>query len=211
MSTPKTVKQLVKDISALSSTLLDAVPRGSKDDNIWSVMNTNEGDSLLHEMFNCQFDALFGEDCHDPGGHLHHICQGKLGMGIIISYLSKINWANDFSLDVVELKLPVDVPPPVQTVNPTAKLKDTANSEAPQLSFQCKAVQEFHSQQANKNNPPPASSTLDANLHALSLVSLGLSPQNWCSNLSINDSNSEDEIVDQPVPHMSFLPPMSTF
>ncbi|KAI9448674.1 hypothetical protein F5148DRAFT_1250575 [Russula earlei] len=68
-------------------------------------MNTNEGDSLPHVMFNHWFDALFGEDCCDPGGHLHHIHQGKLGMGIIISYLSKINWANNFSLDLVELKL----------------------------------------------------------------------------------------------------------
>ncbi|KAI9450215.1 hypothetical protein F5148DRAFT_1243924 [Russula earlei] len=38
MSTPKTVKQLVKDISALSSSLSDAVPGGSKDDKIWSVL-----------------------------------------------------------------------------------------------------------------------------------------------------------------------------
>ncbi|KAI9510534.1 hypothetical protein F5148DRAFT_1179156, partial [Russula earlei] len=38
MSTPKTVKQLVKDISALSSSLSDAVPRGSKDNKIWSVL-----------------------------------------------------------------------------------------------------------------------------------------------------------------------------
>ncbi|KAI9511249.1 hypothetical protein F5148DRAFT_1172097, partial [Russula earlei] len=34
MSTSETVKQLVKDISALSSSLLDAVPRGSKDNKI---------------------------------------------------------------------------------------------------------------------------------------------------------------------------------
>ncbi|KAI9507403.1 hypothetical protein F5148DRAFT_1308525 [Russula earlei] len=79
---------------------------------------------------------------------------------------------------------------PVRTVNPTAKLKDTANTEAPQLSFQHKAVQEFHSQQANKNNPPPVPSTPDVDLHALSS----------CSNLSINDSDSEDEIVNQSVP-----------
>ncbi|KAI9451023.1 hypothetical protein F5148DRAFT_1370655 [Russula earlei] len=38
MSTPETVKQVVKDISAISSALLDAVPRGSKDDKIWSVL-----------------------------------------------------------------------------------------------------------------------------------------------------------------------------
>ncbi|KAI9511807.1 hypothetical protein F5148DRAFT_1146538 [Russula earlei] len=89
---------------------------------------------------------------------------------------------------------------PVWTVNPTAKLKDTANTEAPQLSFQRKAVQESHSQQANKNNPPPAPSTPDIDLHAPSSVSVGLSPRNKRSNLSINDSNGEDEIVDLSVP-----------
>ena len=98
------VKQLVKEISALSSSLSDAVLRGSKDDKIWSVMNIKEGD-ILHETFNCQFDALFEEDCCDPGGHLHHIYQGKLGMGLITSYLSKINWTKDFPWDLMELKL----------------------------------------------------------------------------------------------------------
>jgi hypothetical protein len=104
MSTPETVKQLVKEISALSSSLSDAVPKGSKDDKIWSVLNTKEGDTP-HETFNRRFDALFGEDCRDPGGRLHHIRQGKLGMGLVISYLSKLNWTKDFPLDLVELKL----------------------------------------------------------------------------------------------------------
>ncbi|KAF8227734.1 hypothetical protein L208DRAFT_1295188 [Tricholoma matsutake] len=103
MCTPEIIKQLVKDISALSSSLSDAVPKGSKDDKIWSVMNTKEGDTP-HETFNHQFDALFGEDCRDSGGCLHHVCQGKLRMGLVVSYLSKINWTN-FPLDLVELKL----------------------------------------------------------------------------------------------------------
>ncbi|KAF8240519.1 hypothetical protein L208DRAFT_1232190 [Tricholoma matsutake] len=100
MSTPETIKQLVKEISALSSSLSDAVPKGLKDDKIWSVMNTKEGNTP-HETFNHWFDALFGEDCCDPGGCLHHICQGKLGMGLVISYLSKLNWTKDFPLDLV--------------------------------------------------------------------------------------------------------------
>jgi hypothetical protein len=104
MSTPKTIKQLVKEITALSSSLSDAVPKGSKDDKIWSVMNTKEGD-IPHETFNCRFDALFGEDCCDSGGRLHYVRQGKLGMGLVTSYLSKINWIKDFPLDLVELKL----------------------------------------------------------------------------------------------------------
>ena len=66
-------------------------------------MNTKKGD-IPHETFNCQFNVLFGEDCHDSGGHLQHVCQGKLGMGLVVSYLSKINWT-DFPLDLIELKL----------------------------------------------------------------------------------------------------------
>lgn len=53
----------------------DVVWKGSKDDKIWSVMNTKEGDTL-HETFNCQFDALFGEDCYNSGGYLHYVHQG---------------------------------------------------------------------------------------------------------------------------------------
>jgi hypothetical protein len=49
-----------------------------------TVMNTKEDDTL-HETFNCQFDALFGEDCCDSSGHLHYIHQGKLRMGLVDS------------------------------------------------------------------------------------------------------------------------------
>jgi hypothetical protein len=104
MLTPEAVKQLVKEISALLSSLSDAVPKASKNNKIWSVMNTKEGDTL-HETFNHQFNALFGEDCHDSNGHLHYVCQGKLGMGLIIFYLLKINWTQDFPLNLVALKL----------------------------------------------------------------------------------------------------------
>jgi len=99
----ETTKQLVKEISALSSSLSNATPKGSKDDKIWSVMNTKEGDTL-HETFNRQFNALFGEDCRDSHGRLYHVRQGKLGMGLVVSYLLKVNWA-DFPLDLAELKL----------------------------------------------------------------------------------------------------------
>lgn len=102
-TTLATIKQLVKEIGSLSNTLTDAVPKGSKDDKIWSVMKAEERDTP-HETFNWQFDALFAEDCHDSDGRLCHVCQGKLGMGLVILYLSKINW-NGFPLDLVELKL----------------------------------------------------------------------------------------------------------
>jgi hypothetical protein len=103
MCTAETIKQLVREISALSTSLSDAVPKGSKDDKIVSVMNTKEGDTA-HETFNRRFDVLFGEDCRDSHGRLYHVRQGKLGMGLVVSYLSKIDWT-DFPLDLVELKL----------------------------------------------------------------------------------------------------------
>jgi hypothetical protein len=105
MSTPAaTIRLLVKEISTLSNSLSDSVPKGSKDDKIWSVMNTEERDTP-HETFNRRFDAMFAEDCRDSDGRLHHVRQGKLGMGLVVSYLSKINWTTGFPLDLVELKL----------------------------------------------------------------------------------------------------------
>jgi hypothetical protein len=99
-----TIRLLVKEISTLSTSFLDSVPKGSKDDKIWSVMNTDELDTP-HETFNRRFDAMFGEDCRNSDGHLHYVRQGKLGMGLVVPYLSKINWTTGFPLDLVELKL----------------------------------------------------------------------------------------------------------
>jgi hypothetical protein len=97
------IKLLVKEIGSLSTSLADSVLKGTKDDKIWSVLNKEERDTP-HETFNSRFDALFAEDCRDSNGRLHYIRQGKLGMGLVVSYISKINWA-DFPLDLVELKL----------------------------------------------------------------------------------------------------------
>jgi hypothetical protein len=90
----------------------------------------------------------------------------------------------------------VDVPRPTRTVNPTAKLKDAANTEEPQLSFQRKAVQEFRSRQADLNDAPP-SSTLGANPQALSANTgpVVLTLQNKRLILSIDGSDSEDGII----------------
>ncbi|KAI9459816.1 hypothetical protein F5148DRAFT_1150803 [Russula earlei] len=146
----------------------------------------NEGDVPAHETFNCQFDALFGEDCHDPGGHLHHIRQGKLGMGLVVSYLLKINWTN-FPLDLIELKLEHLI----------GELKHL--HEMPQLSFQHKAVLDFHSQQADKNDPP-TSSTVGGDPNAPSSASAVSTPPNKHNITSVADNNSDgdDGIVDQP-------------
>jgi hypothetical protein len=67
-------------------------------------MNSEEHDTP-HETFNQQFDTPFAEDCCDSNGHLHLAHQGKLGMGLVVLYLSKINWKIAFPLDLVELKL----------------------------------------------------------------------------------------------------------
>jgi hypothetical protein len=103
MCTTETIKQLVKEISSLSASLSDAIPKGSKHDKISSVMNSMERDTP-HETFNGRFDALFGENCRDSHGRLHYVRQGKLGMGLVVSYLSKLDWTS-FPLDIVELKL----------------------------------------------------------------------------------------------------------
>jgi hypothetical protein len=51
MSTLATIKQLVKEISTLSNSLLDSVLKETKDDKIWSVMNSEEC-KTPHETFN---------------------------------------------------------------------------------------------------------------------------------------------------------------
>jgi hypothetical protein len=220
MCTVETIKQLVKEICMLLISLSDAISKGSEDDKIWSVMNTGEGDTS-HETFNRRFDALFGEDCCDSHGHLHYVRQGKLGMGLVASYLSKIDWT-DFPLDLVELKLQrltaelqhlqcistrlfaylcswftrrVDIPSPARALNLSAKLKDTANTEAPQLSFQRKAVQDFHSQQTDKNDPPPSpTASADTNLpYSASVVP---TPQAACT-VAVSDSDDDGGIVGQ--------------
>ena len=173
MSALTTIRQLVKDITSLSNSLSDSVPQGSKDDKIYCVMNTEEHNTP-HETFNRRFDVLFAEDCRDSHGRLHLVRQGKLGMGLVVSYLSKINWSTGFPLDLVELKLQrlvtelkglqyvphsinylpsvfidyfIRRPRPVRPLNLTAKLKDSANTSAPELSFQRKAVQDYRSRQ----------------------------------------------------------------
>jgi len=103
MSTLTTINLLIKEIDVLLNSLSDAVPKGSKDNKIWSVIEAEEHDTP-HETFNRRFDTLFGEDCCNSDGRLHHVHQGKFGMGLIVSYLSKINWTG-FPLDLVELKL----------------------------------------------------------------------------------------------------------
>ena len=95
----------------------------------------------------------------------------------------------------------MDAPRPVRSSNPTVKLKDTA--EALHLSFQRKAVQDFHSRQANKNDPPspgPSGSTVDPDPIHLNVSSSA--PQKKRGISSIDGSDGEDGIVDQSMPCM---------
>ena len=56
-------------------------------------MNSEE---TPHETFNRRFDALFAEDCRNADARL----QGKLGMVLVVSYLSKIDWTLDFFMSM---------------------------------------------------------------------------------------------------------------
>lgn len=85
----------------------------------------------------------------------------------------------------------MDVPRPARTLNLAAKLKDAANTKSPQLSFQCKAVQDFHSRQAHKNDPP-SSSPMGSNPNAPSSASAVPTLQNKCSVSSVVDDNNND-------------------
>ncbi|KAI0264289.1 hypothetical protein BGY98DRAFT_939981 [Russula aff. rugulosa BPL654] len=153
-------------------------------------MNSMERDTP-HETFNGQFDALFGEGCRDSHGRLHYVHQGKLGMGLVVSYLSKLDWTS-FPLDIVELKLQCLIAE-LQHLQ-RMDLKDTANTETPQLSFQRKAVQDFHSRQADENDPPLSSVGVGPNTPS------SASTVPTCSITSVADSDGDDEdgIICQP-------------
>jgi hypothetical protein len=81
-----------------------SIPQGTKGDKIWNVMKGDECDTA-HETFNMRFDVMFGEDCRDSSGRLHHISRGKFELGCVCLYLAKIDWSDDFPLDLVEIKL----------------------------------------------------------------------------------------------------------
>jgi hypothetical protein len=168
MSTIQGIQLLVKNIVALSSSLPKSVPNATTQDKIWIVMHTQEGETTF-ETFNKRFDALFGEDCRDADGHLHHIRQGKNGMGLVCAYLNKIKWTSNIPLDLVEIKLQrlftelqhlrgPDVGEqqvtarPQRHANPTSRLTNADNVEQSQLSFQRKAVQDFRIRQVQ--DPP---------------------------------------------------------
>jgi hypothetical protein len=103
MLTVAEINSLVADICTCANGLPSSVPNGSTEDKIWAVINSDDGETR-HETFNKRFDAMFGEDCRDLHGRLHHVRHGKLGMGLVCSYLTNLDWT-DLPLDLAEIKL----------------------------------------------------------------------------------------------------------
>lgn len=83
------LEELVQDIVNLSKKLPQSVPEATKDDKIYEVMTNVDGESAW-ATFNRRFDILFGEDCRDKNGRLHHIRRGRHGMIKVTSYLSRV-------------------------------------------------------------------------------------------------------------------------
>src|SRR5260370_2451834 len=98
-------------------------------------------------------------------------------------------------------------------VNPTAKLTDTANTAPPELSFQRKAVQDFHSRQANTNDESSSISGADPNAcfsatpQKRTLSSLS-SFSTAHSDIDAGEGNDGDGNDDQMPPFMSSLSPL---
>ncbi|KIL55994.1 hypothetical protein M378DRAFT_182089 [Amanita muscaria Koide BX008] len=217
---------LVKKTVTLSSALPPSILKGTMKDKIWEVMHGAEGETPF-KTFNSRFDALFGEDCRDLSGRLHYIRQGKNGMGTVCSYLKKIKW-DDFPLDLVDIKLQrlvselkhlicrgvnVDEPKGSRQINPASKLCDADNAQPAELSFQRKAIEDFHTNQdqtsaSNKNpasNVPevielpatPTTSNLQLPVEDLSVASPPR-PRKRTASIVIDDEGSPDE--EQPRP-----------
>lgn len=56
------------------------------------------------QTFNRRFDTMFGEDCCDKEGRLHHIHRGPHGMAKISGYLEKFDVVS-MPLDLMGLQL----------------------------------------------------------------------------------------------------------
>ena len=95
-------------------------------------------------------------------------------------------------------------------LNLTAKLKDTANTSIPKLSFQCKAIQDYHSCQPpaplevsqpaeSPNNPP--SLILDTHLHDTNAST----PQAKRAFSSITSDKDVEDASAQPEQDIFFL------
>jgi hypothetical protein len=96
-------RALINNIVSLTKLLPTSVPLATDEDRIFAVMNSAEGESTWH-TFNKRFDALFGEDCRDSTGQLHHIRRGHLGMDKVCDYLRALD-VGSVPLDLATIKL----------------------------------------------------------------------------------------------------------
>lgn len=98
----------------------------------------------------------------------------------------------------------------MRPLNLTAKLKDTANTSIPQLSFQRKAIQDYHSRPkevplpAGSSNDPP-SLTLNAHLHLLSSADTTSTLQAKRTFSSITSNDDVEDSGAQPAQCNFFL------
>ena len=86
----------------------------------------------------------------------------------------------------------------MRPLNLTAKLKDTANASTPELSFQRKAVQDYHSRQAKVSQPSqhdlPPPLPFDSHPHVPRSNDTASTPQTKRAFSSItSDSDAEDQ------------------
>ncbi|KAJ7820837.1 hypothetical protein B0H14DRAFT_3472018 [Mycena olivaceomarginata] len=54
--------------------------------------------------FNRGMDVLFGEDCRNADGRLHHVRRGASGMTLIVKYLEQVEWSA-MACDIATIKL----------------------------------------------------------------------------------------------------------
>ena len=97
------IQTLITNIITLSKGLPQSIPVATKEDKIYTVMSSPEGEDEW-QTFNRRFDAMFGEDCRDKEGRLHHIRRGLHGMAKVSAYLEKLDVVS-MPLELMALKL----------------------------------------------------------------------------------------------------------
>ncbi|KAJ6617743.1 hypothetical protein B0H10DRAFT_1948076 [Mycena sp. CBHHK59/15] len=89
------VTSLIDRIEELCPSLPTSVPKGTEEDKIRHVLNHIKGPDPDDpgSTFNRRMDILFGEDCRDDNGRLHHVRRGPWGMKLVVQYFRSIKWA----------------------------------------------------------------------------------------------------------------------
>ncbi|KAJ6528830.1 hypothetical protein B0H19DRAFT_533319 [Mycena capillaripes] len=100
------METLVTRIDQLSRALPKTVALGTRDDQIYHAMHRIHGpdDTDGPSTFNRRMDFLFGEDCRNSDGRLHHVRRGANGMTLIVKYLEKVEWSA-MICDIATIKL----------------------------------------------------------------------------------------------------------